>query len=82
MKQKFYSIKRCCLFLFAISLLLTAGNALAQTAVIIKGTVTDAVTGQTMPGVTVGIKGNTSGSFTDINGGFSFCVGTGSNLTV
>ncbi|MDN3580252.1 SusC/RagA family TonB-linked outer membrane protein [Mucilaginibacter flavus] len=81
MKQKFYSIKRYSFLLFLVSLLLTAGTAVAQTAITIKGTVTDAVTGQTMPGVTVGIKGNTSGSFTDTNGGFTLSVVTGSTLS-
>jgi TonB-linked SusC/RagA family outer membrane protein len=39
--------------------------------VIVKGKVTDASTGQTLPGVTVQIKGSRSGTVSDINGNFT-----------
>ncbi|MBK6347606.1 MAG: TonB-dependent receptor [Bacteroidales bacterium] len=50
---------------FAMMLLLT-GSAFAQQAV--EGTVTDAKTGETLIGVTVQIKGTSSGTTTDIYG--------------
>jgi iron complex outermembrane receptor protein len=60
------------LFLFlAISFISIAG--IAQTGAV-SGIVTDAGDGQTLPGVTVLIKGTTSGAATDINGKYSLEV--------
>ncbi|KAF0195576.1 MAG: TonB-dependent receptor plug, partial [Bacteroidetes bacterium] len=47
-------------------MLLLTGSAIAQQAV--EGTVTDAKTGETLIGVTVQIKGTSSGTTTDIYG--------------
>jgi TonB-linked SusC/RagA family outer membrane protein len=44
---------------------------LVQQDVIVKGKVTDASTGQTMPSVSVLIKGSKSGTITDANGNFT-----------
>ena len=48
-------------------------------ATIIKGTVKD-VTGQALPGVTITIKGTTTGTQTDVNGQFSISANTGDIL--
>ncbi|WP_121812169.1 SusC/RagA family TonB-linked outer membrane protein [Mucilaginibacter kameinonensis] len=47
----------------------TKGNK--ENALTIKGRVIDRVTGQTIPGVSIRIKGATGGTVTDINGNFS-----------
>jgi TonB-linked SusC/RagA family outer membrane protein len=52
--------------LLLLVFLTTAGFLFAQKA--IEGTVTDAKTGETLIGVTVSIKGTTTGTTTDING--------------
>ena len=39
--------------------------------VVIKGTITDATTGEVLPGVNVQVEGTTSGALTDINGYYS-----------
>ena len=43
----------------------------------VEGTVTDAVTGETIPGVTIVVKGKLSGGSTDINGKFSIKASRG-----
>jgi TonB-linked SusC/RagA family outer membrane protein len=53
--------------------------ALAQN-IIVKGKVTDAKTGETLIGVTVGVQGTSAGSQTDVNGAFS--VNAASNATL
>ena len=47
----------------------------------IKGTVTDAATGETLIGVSVLVKGTTTGTQTDINGMFSITAPANSTLT-
>ncbi|HRW70561.1 carboxypeptidase-like regulatory domain-containing protein, partial [Lentimicrobium sp.] len=49
-----------------LTIILSAGTMLAQQ--VVQGTVTDAKTGETLIGVTVQIKGTTSGTITDIEG--------------
>ncbi len=56
-----------------VLLVFTATAALAQTGKI-SGTVTDAATGETIPGVNVAIVGITQGAVTDVDG-FYFIVG-------
>jgi len=48
--------------------------------VTVKGKVTDATTGETLIGVSVGVKGTTTGTQTDANGAFSLSVSTGATL--
>ncbi|ARA94736.1 hypothetical protein AWN76_017290 [Rhodothermaceae bacterium RA] len=55
------------LLLFVVALLLGVAPARAQTGKI-AGTVTDARTGQPLPGVNVVIEGTTQGTTTDVNG--------------
>jgi len=59
-----------------VLVMLTAFSVHAQT--VIKGTVKDAKTGQVMPFVSVGIKGTTSGTTTDVNGYYE--VATSENV--
>ncbi|MEO7991804.1 MAG: TonB-dependent receptor [Chryseolinea sp.] len=54
--------------------LLTLSSALAQTKTV-KGKVTDAETGETLPGVNVIVSGTTKGTTTDMDGGFSIDLG-------
>ena len=54
-------------------MLLTATQIYAQNAV--EGTVTDAKTGELLIGVTVSIKGTTSGTFTDADGQYHLVSG-------
>jgi len=46
----------------------------------ISGKVTDATDGKTLPGVTVAVKGSTSGTITDIDGNYSIGVKKGATL--
>src|ERR1700744_3472289 len=55
-------------------------NALAQN-IAVKGTVTDAATGETMPGVSVIVKGTSIGTQTDVNGVFSIKAPAAATLT-
>ncbi len=48
--------------------------------VTIKGTITDAATSEPLPGANVQVKGTTTGTTTDINGGFSIEAKTGDVL--
>ncbi len=54
------------MFVFAIT-------ALAQGGRVVKGTVADEK-GQSLPGVTVIVKGTTNGTITDVNGGYSMQI--------
>ena len=56
-------------------------SAFAQN-VNVKGTVTDATTGETLIGVSVTVKGTTTGTQTDANGAFSLSVPSNATLTV
>jgi TonB-linked SusC/RagA family outer membrane protein len=55
-------------------LLFLGPQALAQQAV--TGTVTDAETGESLPGVNILIKGTTTGTTSDIDGGYNLSVGS------
>jgi TonB-linked SusC/RagA family outer membrane protein len=57
-----------------------ANYALAQN-IIVTGKVTDAKTGESLIGVSVGIKGTTNGSQTDVNGAFSLSAPSNATLT-
>ncbi|MEX0778953.1 MAG: SusC/RagA family TonB-linked outer membrane protein [Balneolales bacterium] len=48
----------------------------------IAGTVTDATTGETLPGVNVMLKGSTQGTSTDIDGRYSFAVSTSQDTLI
>ncbi len=54
--------------------LLTISSAFAQTKTV-KGKVTDAETGETLPGVNVIVSGTTKGTTTDMDGAFSIDLG-------
>jgi len=56
-------------------------SAFAQN-VNVKGTVTDATTGETLIGVSVTVKGTATGTQTDANGAFSLSVPSNATLTV
>ena len=56
------------LLLFTLVLTIPAASALAQTTGKISGQVTDAATGESLPGVNVSIEGTTQGSVTDAEG--------------
>jgi TonB-linked SusC/RagA family outer membrane protein len=70
-----FSLVICSIFLMLISL-----NAAAQTKTV-SGTVKDE-TGQTVPGVTVVVKGTSMGIVTNANGHYSLNVPNGSNTLV
>ncbi|KAA3436146.1 SusC/RagA family TonB-linked outer membrane protein [Rufibacter hautae] len=61
-------MKKALLFSFALLLMLVT-QAWAQTRTV-KGRVTDAKTGEGMPGVTVQLKGSTTAAPTDLNGAY------------
>ena len=48
----------------------------------ISGTVSDAESGQTLPGVTVVVKGTSTGTVTDIEGAYTLSVPAGSNALI
>lgn len=55
-------------------------QAATANSVAISGTVTDAETGETLPGVNIIIKGTTKGTTTDLDGRFSLTVDSGETL--
>lgn len=61
----------------------TCYTALAQQQdeVLINGTVTDAITNQPLPGVTIVVKGSAEGTITDLEGNYSINVQQGQILT-
>ena len=65
-------MKRICLIFFVILGLL--GNSLYAQERRVTGTVTDAETGATLPGVTVMVQGTTIGTITDIDGRYDLTV--------
>jgi len=65
--------------LFLFLMFSTAFQAIGQN-IQITGKVTDAGTGQSLPGVSVLVKGTTTGTITDLNGVYSLNVKTGSSL--
>jgi len=60
-------------------LLIFVGAGFAQTGDV-TGTVTDASTGETLPGVTILIKGTTTGTTSGINGDYRITVDPGAVL--
>ncbi|TKB98276.1 TonB-dependent receptor [Pedobacter cryotolerans] len=58
--------------IFVLLMLLVTGVAVHAQNIIVSGTVTDKLTKQPLPGVSVTIKGKTAGSSTDLKGQFSF----------
>src|SRR5699024_5804389 len=62
------------ILLAATLLLLTAATGWAQQTVTISGTVTDATTGNPLPGVNISVPGTTTGTATDANGQYSLEV--------
>lgn len=48
----------------------------------ISGTITDSDSGESLPGVTIAIKGTTSGTTTDIDGKYSISVAEGQTLVI
>ncbi len=64
-------VKSLCVKIFVLSLFVfTAGMAYAQ-QLTVKGNVTDAQTGEAIPGLTVVVKGTGTGTITDIDGNYS-----------
>ncbi|MEJ0105148.1 MAG: SusC/RagA family TonB-linked outer membrane protein [Bacteroidota bacterium] len=86
MGKKFYLRRSFVVFKTAfrqtVVVLLLGSIASAQTPVtVIKGKVTDAETNQPMAGVSVGIKGTTTGVVTDEKGNFSVSASSANTLT-
>ena len=67
------------LFTIALCLFISIGAALAQT-IKVSGTVTEAATGEPIPGVTVMLEGTLTGTSTDINGNYTISVPAKSTL--
>lgn len=63
-----------------LTVLLSATMVFAQTS--ISGTVTDAISGETLSGVNVVVKGKVIGTISDVNGSFSLRVNTPPPLTL
>lgn len=55
-------------------LLLPANVSFAQQTITVSGTVTEQTTGETLPGVSVSVKGSTEGTITDVNGQYTINV--------
>jgi len=72
MKNKYLKSKRCILGLFLFMFILFSGTAHAQR--LVKGTVVDAETKETLPGVNVVVLGTTKGVATDLDGNFSISL--------
>ncbi|WP_207430344.1 SusC/RagA family TonB-linked outer membrane protein [Sabulibacter ruber] len=73
-------MKKVFLFSFVLLLMLVS-HAWAQNRTI-KGRVTDAQTGEGMPGVTVQLKGTSNAAPTDVNGGYEISVPTADGTLV
>ena len=93
--KKISSLKRCLqLFpavIFILALSLNPGSAFAKTisdgktianAQQVNGTVTDAVTGKGLSGASIGIKGSSVATTSDINGAFSITVPDSKSILV
>ncbi|MCL1821389.1 MAG: carboxypeptidase-like regulatory domain-containing protein, partial [Prolixibacteraceae bacterium] len=59
------------MFIFLLASVCFTMQAQQTTTHTVEGTVTDAATGETIPHVTIVVKGKLSGGITDINGKFS-----------
>jgi len=86
MKKNLYEhkIHSCLKFvvLSALVTLLSVVTSFAQTTRVIKGTVTDAATNESIPGATVKVKGSTTAVGTDPAGNFSISATTPTILVV
>ncbi|WP_448702374.1 SusC/RagA family TonB-linked outer membrane protein [Mucilaginibacter sp. AW1-3] len=71
-RQKHQLLNRCYV-LSSFFVLMLAAQAFAQTDKVVSGTVRDNG-GQTLPGVSVSIKGTTNGGVTDVNGHYSLKI--------
>jgi outer membrane receptor protein involved in Fe transport len=58
--------------IFMLLMLLATGFAVHAQSIVVSGTVTDKLTKEPIPGVSVTVKGKTIGSSTDLKGQFSF----------
>jgi len=58
--------------IFVLCMLLVTGVAVHAQSIVVSGTVTDKITKEPIPGVSVTVKGKTIGSSTDLKGQFSF----------
>ncbi|MBB5397074.1 TonB-dependent receptor [Mucilaginibacter sp. AK015] len=74
--KRIYSISGLLLLFTFLSTAVFAQN------VTIKGKVTDAKTGEALIGVTVGVKGTTTGTQTDVNGAFQLSAASNATLQV
>ena len=63
------------LFLLALPVFLFSGNMYAQEKVQVTGKVTEAITGEALPGVSILVKGTTTGTITDIDGKYLIMAG-------
>jgi TonB-linked SusC/RagA family outer membrane protein len=88
MKKNLYIFKVCSRFRWIIIpavfilLLISTINAHAQPAsTVIKGKVTDSKTNEALTGVSVGVKGTTRGSLTDVDGNYSITAAPTDILT-
>jgi len=71
------------LFLLFVSILMGYGGLYAQNAINVKGTVTDAATGEVLPGVTIILKGSSAiGTATDADGNYSISLPSGSGAVL
>jgi TonB-linked SusC/RagA family outer membrane protein len=69
------------LYLLLIALIFTMGSkANAQGALPISGVITDAVQNETLPGVSITVKGTTTGTVSDANGKFAIQAPAGATL--
>jgi len=77
MRHRYLIVKYVWLFLFAFF-----GIICAQAQNVITGTITDAVTGEGLPGVNILIKGTTTGTVTDFEGNYSLEAGEAETLVI
>ena len=77
MKHRYLNVKFIWLLLFAFICV----HAL-QAQNVITGTITDAVTGEGLPGVNILIKGTTTGTVTDFDGNYSLEAGEAETLVI
>lgn len=68
--RKLFTRLSSCVFLICFLL----GNVFAQENTAVRGTVTDAATGETLIGVSIKVKGSNQGTSTDANGSFRINV--------
>ncbi|TKC08225.1 TonB-dependent receptor [Pedobacter polaris] len=68
--------------IFMLFMLLATGVAVHAQSIVVSGTVTDKLTKEPIPGVSVTIKGKTVGSSTDLKGQFSFSTTEKTPFTV